>query len=47
MLERSFYARPALEVARDLIGLVLVRRGPEGLVAGRNPGVVNPGVELS
>lgn len=35
MIERSFYARPALDVARDLLGLVLVRRGPEGVAAGR------------
>jgi len=35
VIERSFYARPALEVARELLGLVLVRRSPEGTVAGR------------
>ena len=35
MLDRSFYDRPALDVARDLIGLVLVRRSPEGDAAGR------------
>ncbi len=35
MIERSFYARPALDVARDLLGLVLVRHSPEGTVAGR------------
>ncbi len=34
-MQRSFYARPALEVARDLLGLVLVRRHAEGTVAGR------------
>jgi DNA-3-methyladenine glycosylase len=35
VVERSFYARPALDVARDLMGLVLVRRSPKGTVAGR------------
>ena len=35
MLSRSFYDRPALDVARDLLGLVLVRRSSEGAVAGR------------
>jgi DNA-3-methyladenine glycosylase len=35
MVGRWFYARPALDVARDLLGLVLVRRSPEGTVAGR------------
>ena len=34
-MAREFYDRPALEVARDLMGLVLVRRGPAGVVAGR------------
>ncbi len=34
-LRRSFYARPVLEVARDCIGCLLVREGPDGLVAGR------------
>lgn len=32
---RKFYARGAAEVARDLIGLFLVHRTPEGLTAGR------------
>jgi len=35
MLERDFYDRPALDVARDLIGLLLVRRGHDGAVSGR------------
>ena len=35
MLERAFYDRPALEVARGLIGLTLVRRSAAGAVAGR------------
>ena len=35
MLDRAFYDRPAVEVARDLIGLVLVGRSREGTVAGR------------
>ncbi len=34
-LPRSFYARSVLEVARACIGCVLVREGPDGLVAGR------------
>ena len=34
-LDRSFYARPAVEVAESLLGMVLYRRSPEGLVAGR------------
>lgn len=35
MLERDFYDRPALDVARELVGRVLVRRSPEGTTAGR------------
>jgi len=35
MLDRSFYARPALDVARDLLGLVLVRREAAATLAGR------------
>ena len=34
-LSRSFYARPALVVARELIGKVLVRQSGERLAAGR------------
>lgn len=34
-LPRSFYAAPVLEVARACIGKLLVRRGPDGLTAGR------------
>ena len=33
-LPRSFYARPTLDVARDLIGKVLVHRSADGITAG-------------
>jgi DNA-3-methyladenine glycosylase len=35
ILPVDFYARATLDVARDLVGKVLVHRGPEGLTAGR------------
>jgi DNA-3-methyladenine glycosylase len=34
-LPRSFYARPVLTVARDVIGKVLVHQTPRGTIAGR------------
>ncbi len=34
-LSRQFFARPAVDVAPDLLGRVLVRRSPDGLTTGR------------
>jgi DNA-3-methyladenine glycosylase len=34
-LPRSFFARPTLTVARDVLGMVLVHRAPDGQTAGR------------
>ncbi|HEX7088359.1 MAG TPA: DNA-3-methyladenine glycosylase [Vicinamibacterales bacterium] len=34
-LPHDFYARPTLEVARDLVGMVLVHRSRSGITAGR------------
>src|ERR1022692_4593329 len=34
VLPRSFYSRPATDVARDLLGKVLVHRAPAGITAG-------------
>ncbi len=34
-LPRSFYARDALAVAQDLLGMQLVMRHPQGLKVGR------------
>ena len=34
-LPRSFFARPTLTVAKDVLGMVLVHHAPDGLTAGR------------
>lgn len=34
VVPQDFYARPTLDVARDLVGKVLVHRGPDGMAAG-------------
>jgi DNA-3-methyladenine glycosylase len=34
-LNRSFYARPVIAVARDLLGMQLIRESPEGICRGR------------
>lgn len=35
LLERSFFVRPTVRVARDLVGAILVYQHPDGLRAGR------------